>query len=182
MQSYIVKEATLRHIADAVREQTNAAEPLLLENLPAQIKTLTDTSDANAQEVDLFAGRTAYVDGQKITGKKVDVKINSSRTGSLWYYNGSKFIENSFSAGYSTTIQIQKGSNFIVLGTASRPSSLPSGYKMTYPTLSVSNGSRYVEYRSFYLNGSTTMLFFYFVHVNGASTVSLSSSESLITE
>lgn len=181
MQSYIIRESTLTDIADAVREQTGATSPISLESMPGKIKTLTDTSDANAVETDLFAGKTAYVDGQKIRGKKVDVKISSSRSGTLWYYDGSQFVKKTFSSGYSETIQVQKGSIFIVLGTASRPSSLPSGYSVYYPKLSVSNGSRYIDYRSFYMSGNTSMLFFYFVHVNGDSTVSLSSSTTVIT-
>ena len=70
MQSYIIRESTLTDIADAVREQTGATSPISLESMPGKIKTLTDTSDANAVETDLFAGKTAYVDGQKIRGKR----------------------------------------------------------------------------------------------------------------
>lgn len=115
MQSYIVRESTLTDIADAVREQTGSTSPISLGAIPEQIKTLTDTSDANAVATDLKAGKTAYVGGKKITGENVTVKIVCSRSGTLYYHDGAGIVTVALATGETKTIYVPKGALFVIL-------------------------------------------------------------------
>lgn len=58
-------------IANAIRSKTGGTAQIAAENFPAEIVAIatgTDTSDANATAADIEAGKTAYVNGQKVTG------------------------------------------------------------------------------------------------------------------
>lgn len=59
------------NIANAIRAKTGSSETIKAENFPteiADITTGTDTSDANAEPINIRKDKTAYVNGQKITG------------------------------------------------------------------------------------------------------------------
>jgi len=180
MQSYIVRESTLTDIADAVREQTGLASPISLDSIPEQIRTLTDTSDANAVSTDLKAGKTAYVGGKKITGENVTVKIVCSRSGTLYYHDGAGVVTVALASGETKTIYIPKGTLFVIFASTTRQGS----YTTYFPTLTVSNGSRVVDQRTFSVSSSsvTSYIFYYFITVKGNATVNLSKSTTLIRE
>lgn len=58
-------------IANAIRSKTGKTDQIVAENFAteiAAISTGTDTSDANATAANIEAGKTAYVNGQKVTG------------------------------------------------------------------------------------------------------------------
>lgn len=59
------------NIANAIRAKTGSSETIKAENFPteiADITTGTDTSDANAEPINIRKDKTAYVNGEKITG------------------------------------------------------------------------------------------------------------------
>lgn len=59
------------NIANAIRAKTGSSETIKAENFPteiANITTGTDTSDANAEPINIRKDKTAYVNGKKITG------------------------------------------------------------------------------------------------------------------
>lgn len=132
MPDYLIKEETLTNIANAIRSETGTTakiNPDDMDTAISNIVTLSEgTADATAVAADLLSGKTAYVNGNKISGSMANqgAKTSTLNCGGSYiipagYHNGSgKITANSLASqtdATATAAQILSGKTAWVKGT-----------------------------------------------------------------
>ena len=115
MPDYLIKQETLTNIANAIRSETGTTakiNPDDMDTAISNIVTLSEgTADATAVAADLLNGKTAYVNGNKISGSMANqgAKTSTLNCGGSYiipagYHNGSgKITANSLASQTSAT-------------------------------------------------------------------------------
>lgn len=93
-----ILESFFTNIADSIRTASRTTAKIPAQNFSSEILKLTNTKDANASVKDLAIGKTAYVNGAKISGSAY---VYSGNTASAGMYAVVKDVTNLFNYSFS---------------------------------------------------------------------------------
>jgi hypothetical protein len=96
MGNYLVTDTELASVSSKIRSKTGASGTLVFPaGFNSEVDKLTDTRSANATAGDIRSGKTAFVNGNKVTGNLAAiVRVNNANNMHTYYYNvGTTTIE-----------------------------------------------------------------------------------------
>ena len=141
MADYFVTDTELTTVADAIRAKTGSSNPLTFPNdFTTEIGTLTDTSDANATAEYIHINKTAYVNGQKLTGTG---RIIRTSTKVKTWPSSEKTVPAGGCIKQTSAFQVESMKGIDTVSTTSFIT-LPSGLEFSY-NQTTQSGYRYVH-------------------------------------
>lgn len=155
MANYLVTDTELTNIANAIRTKSGgSAQMAFPTGFVSEIGDLPvlDTSDANASAGDIFNGKTAYVNGQKVTGSYSladDLYIQSTLDEETTTISVSTQIDarGSFNVSKNVTIPsgaiIRKNGGLVSVGVSAK--NFPSGVVAMLNDYTVSEANKTVS-------------------------------------
>lgn len=93
MAKYVINDATLTGIANAIRGKIGSTDPILTDEMAEKITSISqgiDTSDATVTENDMPMGVTGYAKGKKVTGNVEVISGENALTDAIPQWDDSK--------------------------------------------------------------------------------------------
>ena len=139
--NYSVTDTQLTGIADAIRAKTGGTAQLSFpDDFVSEIGTLTDTSDVNATAEYIHINKTAYVNGEKLTGTG---RIIRTSTKVKTWPSSEKTVPVGGCIKQASAFQVESMRGIDTVSTTSS-ATLPNGSEFSY-NQTTQSGYRYVH-------------------------------------